>query len=738
MPENYTGKPTNRVDGPAKVKGMAKYAGEFFVKDLIYGVVVSSTIAKGKILSINAEEARAVPGVLEVLDHRNRPVKAEAAAKHADDDAPPGEPFVPLSSSEIKYSGQPVAVVIGETFEAAREGALLVKVEYEQAEHDTNFEAGISRAVKPKKMKTPLPAGNRGDSKTAKENAPHQIQIRTVDAVEHHNPMEPHASTVIFKADGSLVVYDKTQGTLNSQAYLCGAFGLKKEQVQVLAPFVGGAFGSALRPQYQLYLAALSALSLKRSVRVTLSRQQMFTFGHRPGIVQEVGLAASEDGALQAIEHRAYSETSRFENYNDNVVGWSGLLYQCPNVTIDHALVPVDNYSPLDMRAPGAATGVPALEVAMDELAFRLGLDPLEFRLRNYAEEDQAEKKPFSSKELRDCYEQGAARFGWKDRPLKPRSLREGKMLVGWGMASGVWDAMQMPAKASAEITPAGKLLIKCAITDIGTGTYTVMSQVAADALGVRLEDVHFELGNTDLPFAPLQGGSWTMASVGPAVQGACEALREKLLKAAAGLPAFEGSKAADLFVAGGVIGSKANPAQRLPLSSIPSFLEVSELHADYLSAPNLVKQKQFTRNTYAAVFVEVKVDEQLGMVKVSRVVSAVAPGRVINPKSARSQILGGVVWGIGQALQEESMLDHKLGRFMNHSFAEYHIPTAKDVPEIDVLFVEAEDSVVSPMGVKGLGEIGIVGVAGAIHNAIFHATGKRIYKTPITLDQLL
>ncbi|MDB4975691.1 MAG: Periplasmic aromatic aldehyde oxidoreductase, molybdenum binding subunit YagR, partial [Myxococcaceae bacterium] len=554
---------------------------------------------------------------------------------------------------------------------------------------------------------------SRGDADRALQSAAVRIDSEYSSPVEHHNQLEPHASTVIWGEDGTLTIFDKTQGTLNSQAYVCKVFKLSPSKVRVMAPFVGGAFGSGLRPQYQLPLAVMAARELKRSVRVVLSRQQMFSFGHRPETVSRVALGATADGTLQAIIHETVAETSSFEDYSENVVGWSGQLYQCENVRLAYKVAALDTFTPLDMRAPGAVLGIYALESAMDELAYATGRDPLALRLANYAERDQAKDLPFSSKALRACYREGAERFGWSRRRPEPRSMREGHELVGWGMATGMWDAEQQAARAKAVLTADGKLTVSSATTDIGTGTYTIMCQIAADALGVPIEQVSFELGDSSLPMAPLQGGSWTAASVGSAVHAVCCELKAQLEVLGKTQPG-------------------ASYAELLSSAGLPSVAHTAT------SMPDKKAHGRYARATHSAVFAEVKVDELLGSVRVTRVVSAVAGGRILNPKTARSQILGAVVWGMGMALHEQTLMDTELGRFMNHSLAEYHIPVQADVHDLDVIFVDEPDDIVNPLGVKGLGEIGIVGVAAAIANAVFHATGRRIRDLPITLDKLL
>ena len=726
------GQPVNRVDGPLKVTGQAQYAGEFQVPGLLYGSVVNSTVARGRIVSIDASSAEAVPGVQLVLTHQNRPPIASYDKPYEDEDAADGSPFRPLFNDRVLYNGQPVALVVADDLELARYAGSLVRVEYEAEPHQTDLLAALETShVAPGELPAP-----RGDVDAALATADVRLDVQYSTPVEHHNPMEPHASTVHYMSDGTLEIYDKTQGVQNCMHYLEGVFGMEG-RIRVISPFVGGAFGSGLRPQYQLPLAVMAALKLKRSVRVTLKRQQMFTFGYRPRTVQRLSLGAAADGTLQALTHQAIGQTSNFEDFTEHEVEWSGMLYQCPNVRLDYRLVPLDVYTPLDMRAPGAAIGVYALESAIDEMAYAVGMDPLAFRLKNYAERNQNEDKPFSSKALRECYERGAERFGWYRRSHQPRSMREGDKLIGWGMCTGVWEAMQMPASAKACLEPGGKLVVSSATADIGTGTYTVMTQIAAAAMGLPMENVEFRLGDSSLSKAPLEGGSATVSSVGTAVQKACEALHQKLLDAAQQSPAsaFTGVRLEELEFSDGMMRAKGRPDAAVALDQIIAVSGALEAEVD--AAPG-EKRNDYSIATHSAVFVEVQVDELLGTIHVSRAVSAVAAGRVVNPKTAGNQIIGGLVWGIGMALHEQTQIDHQLGRYMNHNLSEYHVPVNADIGELDVLFVEEHDEVVNALGSKGVGEIGIVGVAAAVANAVYHATGKRIRDLPITMDKLL
>ncbi|UOR06800.1 xanthine dehydrogenase family protein molybdopterin-binding subunit [Hymenobacter aerilatus] len=736
----YVGKSTRRVDGRAKVTGEAKYAAEYNTPGLTYGYVISSDVAKGKITKIDASNALALDGVLQVFTHENAPRPAYFDRPFKDQDSVGGSPFRPLYSDEIKFSMQPIGLVVADSFEVARYAASLIKVEYKAEEPVTNLRAK-PKGHKAKSGKTGfVPPKDRGKPDKAFKNADVQVEAEYFHMPEHHNPMEMFASTVVMEEDGKLKIYDKTQGAVNSHTYVTKVFGLSKDDVRVMNQFVGGGFGSGLRPQYQLYLAVMAALELKRSVRVVLTRQQMFSFGHRPGTLQTISLGASSDGMLQAVKHEALAETSQFEEYTETVVNWSGMLYHCDNVKLGYYLRNLDLYTPLDMRAPGAVTGIGAFEVAIDELAYKVGIDPLEFRLKNYAETNEFEGKPFSSKELRACYAQGAARFGWAKRNPKPRSTREGTKLIGWGVATGMWDAQQQKSAAKANLSIDGKLVVGSSTADIGTGTYTAMSLIAAETLGLPLDDVTFKLGDTTLPEAPLEGGSWTVASVGSAVKEACQAVAEKVFKLAKdvkGSP-LSGASFDEVEFVEGKVQLKGDYSSGVSIVEAMRQGKVNFIEEETTTLPNMLKQMQYARNTHSAVFVEVEVDEDLGQICVRRVVSAIAGGRVISPKTARSQIIGGVVWGISMALHEESVLDHHYGRFMNHNLAEYHVSVNADIHDIDVIFVEEHDDIVNPLGAKGLGEIGIVGTAAAVCNAIYHATGKRVRELPITLDKLL
>jgi xanthine dehydrogenase YagR molybdenum-binding subunit len=517
---------------------------------------------------------------------------------------------------------------------------------------------------------------------------------------------------------------------------VCSVLGLPSDDVWVMSPLVGGAFGSGLRPQYQVVLATLAACALKRSVRLVLTRQQMYALGYRPGMIQRIDLSANAGGTLDAIAHEAITVTSQYEDFHRQETGWSGLLYKSDHAKYTHRLARLDLATSCDMRAPSAAPGVYALECAMDEVAVALRLDPLELRLRCYSDRDQHGDRPYGSKNLRDCYRQGAEAFGWSRRSPDVRSMRDGTDLVGWGMATGVWEALQVPIAVRVVLTANGHAEIACATSDIGTGTYTIMTQVAAEMLGLPLDSVTIKLGDSTLPQSPVEGGSWIAASVSNGIVTTADAIREELLRLAKQLPNSPLAEATEVALVDGRLVSKQDQSRAVSIAEVMQHAGVDRIEQE--RSTTFADDGSQAHNTHSAIFAEVKVDEQLGVIRITRIVSAVAAGRILNTKTASSQIMGGVVWGIGMALHEETLIDHKFGRVMNANIAEYHVPVNADVHDIQVIFVDEPDDTVNPLGIKGLGEIGIVGVAAAIANAVYHATGKRVRDLPITVEKLL
>ncbi len=711
MNARYIGQPVSRVDGRQKVTGGAAYAAEFIVPAHAHAAIVRSTVAKGRIAGIDSDAAERAPGVISVLTHRNAPRLAYRPHKAAVDPEV-GERLHVLQDDRVNHQGQPVAVVIAETFEQAIDAAHRVRVTY-AAETATTDIRDVT-PVLPTQQKTDQgearPAETRrGDAERALAAADVRVDETYVIPRENHNPMEMHATIAAWDGD-RLTLWDKTQWVDNVADEIAAVFGIAAENVRVISPFVGGAFGSGLRAWPHVTLAALAARVVKRPVKLMLSRREMYYgVGYRPHTVQRVALGASRDGRLAATVQDAYQETSTYEEYSEALLDATRFLHSCPNVYTRHRIAPMNVHTPTWMRAPGEASGVFALECAMDELAAALNVDPVELRLRNEPTQDEFKKLPFSTRATRECYRVGAERFGWSRRNPTPRSTHDGPWLIGWGMASATYPMNFAPASAMVRLLPGGTAEVSSASSDMGPGTWTSMTQVAADELGLPMERVKFTLGDSRLPKTPPHGGSMTMASVGSAVQAACRKAREE---------AMARSGSSDFADA---------------LRKLDQAVEAS---AD--SKPGDAG-KRFSMHSFGAVFVEVAVDADLALVRVRRMVGAYGVGRIINTKTTRSQCIGGMIGGIGMALMEHSVVDARNGRIVNANFAEYLVPVHADAPPVmDVMFVDEDDPHVNPLGVKGVGEIAIVGVASAIASAVFHATGKRIRELPITPDKLV
>jgi xanthine dehydrogenase YagR molybdenum-binding subunit len=732
----YIGKEMSRVDGVAKVTGKAKYAAEFRAPNLAYGFVALGSIAKDSIKSIDTREAERAAGVVRVFTHLNTP---KFGPKPPVEAAPPrgtqpeeDKSFRALQSDRIFFNAQPVALVVAETYEQARFAARLVKVTYNAEKHVTDTEAVRGSARIPPRV----PDVRRGNPEEAMRNAAVKVEAEYRIPIEHHNAMEPHAAVAVWQGD-KLTIFDKTQNVYGVREHLASSFGIPEENITVVSPFVGGAFGSALRPNYYPALTAMAARELKRPVKIVYTRTQMFTgHGYRPHTIQKVALGADQTGKLSSMIHEAVHNTSSFEVFNDGTTNFTRQVYACPNLYAPVKVVDTDLNTPTWMRAPGAVSGMFALECAMDELAYAVKIDPLELRLINYADVDPQSGKPWSSKALRECYRLGAEKFGWKNRKFEPRSMRNGRLLVGWGMATGVWGAFQQNATARITLRADGTAHVTSATSDIGPGTYTVMTMIAAEYLGIPPERVTFELGDTRFPRAPAQGGSWTTSSVGSAVMGAALAVGARVLTLAAGSP-LAGASAADVEMLDGRLQLKSDPSRFVNVAEVMKRNGVTEITETFDSKPSPERQK-YALLAHGAQFIEVKVDPDLGTVRVTRAIEVTACGKIINPKASHSQEIGGVVWGIGMALTEATEIDHRYGRIMNPNLQHYHVPVNADVHHIETLFVEEDDKVVNPLGVKGMGELGMVGIPAAIANAVFHATGRRVRDLPITPDKLL
>lgn len=731
-----TGAPRDRVDGRLKVTGTAKYSAEIALSNVAHAVLVTSTVPVATIAHIDAVRARSAPGVLAVLTHENAPKlppqKLEGQSRV----------LTLLQDNEVRYNGQPVAVVVADTLEHATDAASLVTVRYATRRTPViDMHGAKDSAYMPKPSNNRPPDTKRGDVDAALANAAVKLRQTYTTPFEHHNPMEMHSTTAAWDGD-KLTVYDATQYVVGDRDLLAKTLGVPPENVRLLSYFVGGGFGSKGSMWSHVPLTAMAAKAVKRPVRLMLTRRQMFgPVGGRPQTEQTISIGAAKDGTIGALRHESVSHTSRFDEFLEPAAMVTRVLYASPNLDTSHRLVRLDTGTPIFQRAPGEATGTFALESAMDEMAVALDMDPIAFRLKNYAEREPESGKPFSSKALRECYRVGAERFNWSKRNPKPRANRDGNVLVGHGMASCTYPTNRMKASASARLMVDGdsvRALVQTATQDIGTGTYTVMAQVAADALALPMEQVRFELGDSRMPPSPVSGGSMTAASSGSAVHDVCLALRNRLVSLAVSDDAspLRGANASDVVAENGVLVDRRNGSQRETYVAVlkrqpGAFLEVQ---SDSAPAP---EAQQYAMHSFGAVFVEARVDEDLGEIRIPRVVAAYGVGRILNMKTALSQLHGGIVWGVGMAMLEETLIDHASGRYANADLGEYHVPVNADIGALDVTFVPETDTIINPIGVKGIGEIGITGVAAAIANAVYNATGVRVRSLPITLDKI-
>jgi xanthine dehydrogenase YagR molybdenum-binding subunit len=744
--EQAVGKPLDRVDGRLKVTGRAQYAAEAKVANAAYAVLVTSVIGKGRIVTLDPSLAEKMPGVLAVISHRNAPRLPVRKELPQSTDPAVGKPLQLFQDDVIQHNGQPVAVVVADTFERATRAASVVRVVYREEKAVTGFAAAAKQAVEPTKPKAgergePKPSDyQRGDVMAAFDKADAQLEHTYTIPAENHNPMELFATVAVW--DGpKLTLYDKTQWVDYVQKQAAMALGLPDADVRVVSPFVGGAFGQALRAWVHTFIAALAAKVVGRPVKLVLTRPQMFTVpGYRPITAQTVALAATVAGTLTGIRHEGIGQTSAFEEYTEALLEATRMFYACPNVATRYRLAAMHVNTPTPMRGPGVASGMYALECAMDELAVALGIDPVELRLRNHADKDPESGRPWSSKSLKECYKQAAERFGWAKRDPKPRSMRDGRWLVGFGMASATWPTHRRPASVQVRLLADGSAQVRTASHDIGPGTYTVLTQIAADALGLPVEKVKVELGDTKLPPAPVQGGSMTVASVGSAVREAAIAARDRVLSIAQGdaQSPLHQATTDKVDAADGRLFLTADSTRGETYVEILKRGKKESVDVTHESKAAGDDAKKYSMHAFGAQFVEVRVDQDLGLVRVARVVSGFAAGRIINPKTARSQIIGGIVGGLGMGLLEEVVWDARNARVVNANLADYHVPVNADVPDLDVFFVDEKDEHVNPLGAKGIAELALVGVAPAVANAVYNATGKRIRDLPITPDKLL
>lgn len=728
----------NRVTGKAVVTGKAKYAAEHELEGVAYGVLVGSTIAKGNIVTIDTKAAEKAPGVLKVITHENsfkvagydygaNPVKGPTG----------GRGLQVFNGNAIYFAGQPIALVIADTYERAVHAASFIKAQYHKEAHVTDYgEIGKSVvAIEGQRYKDNI----RGEADAFK-NAPVKLEAEYIVPNEVHNPMELHSIIAKWDGEDRITVWEKTQGVKSTQRSVAAAFKLKEENVQVFAPFVGGGFGSALRTWPHSIAAVIGAKMVNKPVKLVLTREQMFFLvGYRPYTKQKIGIGADKDGKFIGITHEADGITSMYEEFTEGTVNVSRILYQCPNVTTRYKLYPLNLSTPTWMRGPGEATGCFALESAIDELSYLLNMDPLELRLKNYAETDPERNRPYSSKFLKEAYQLGADKIGWKNRNPKPANTKLGEWQVGYGMSSGLFNAGRGNAKAIARLFADGTLLVQTAISDSGPGTQTSMTRIAADLMGLPVSKVTIEYGDSSLPPGPTQGGSTTTSTLGSAVFGVCATLQNKIVELLKTDSLINNAnlKLDDVSFESGAVSLKADSTKRRSYTEILSNAKLNQLEAADDSKAS-EQMRNYSAYSYSVHFVKVLVHPTTGVIKIDKVVTAADGGKIISPKTAKSQMTGGVVGGIGMALMEEAVIDNRFGKYINNNFADYHIPVQADVPDIDVVFVDKPDPILNPIGAKGIGEVAIIGFAAAVANAVYHATGKRVRDLPITLDKIL
>ncbi|MBV4365335.1 xanthine dehydrogenase family protein molybdopterin-binding subunit [Erwinia phyllosphaerae] len=745
------GSPLDRADGRLKIQGLATYAIEKSLENMAYAVVVQSTIPHGRIRSMNIERARQSPGILAVYNHHSgliiHPAKTFGQGGAA------AQAFLPLQDDKVLWNGQHIALVVAETLEQATEAAALIETEYEQ-------QAAIVHPDNPDARPETVDALTIewGDAVPALAQAEVQIGGVYTTPREYNSPIEPHGCIAHWQ-DGSLTLWEPSQWVGGARQVVSEWMAIDREKVRVISPYVGGGFGCKGGIQPHSALACVAARELKRPVKLALTRPQTFTaFGGRPRTHQQLALGASRDGTLQSIVHDSWNETALNDVHKEPCNAVTPLMYASPNFLSHHKLIHLNTVNPSWMRAPGENPSAFALEVAMDELAWALKMDPLALRLKNYAEQDPQAKIPWSSRQLREAYQQGADAFGWSKRPLEPRSLREGRQLIGWGMASGTYPVRRTPGEAQIVLYADGRLEVQSSGVDIGTGTYTILAQTAADVLLVAPESITVLLGDTLLPRAPVAGGSQLANLLTGAVHKTALALRDMLITLAVSTeksPLWQQSPAA-LALADGFLWLSDKPNLRVSFSELLRLSGNDKLiaHQDTFATTASEDDRNKADSTssmmvppteggvsahsWSAIFVEVAVDEDFGTVRVKRMVGAFDSGRIYNPKLTESQWIGGMVMGIGQALLEEGAIDDRDGRITNANLADYLVAVNADIPELTTIDVGKPDYLATVLGGKAVGELGIVGVAAAISNAVWHATGKRIRDLPITQDKLL
>ncbi len=731
------GQPLTRRDGILKVTGAATYAADNHPAGMVYAVTAASSIARGRLVSLDVDAAKAHPGVIEVMTPWNAP---RLASDPDGKDMPFSFKLDVLQTDTVRYPNQPIAVVLAETLEAAIGGAELLAPRYESEAPRVGLDG--NEAFTPATVGVGKPAvASHGDIEAGLASASHRIDATYETPAQYHNAMETHA--VVATWDGEKLSLDlPSQALAMTQGRLAQLLGIPAENIHIRSPFLGGGFGSKAGVSGPQMLGIMAARLLGRPVKLVLPRDQMFgPVGHRAPTRQTLRLGTDESGRLTGLQHHTRTTSSSFDDFFEPASDISHTLYASPAIATSHEVVRLDAGTPLFMRAPGEATGSIALEGAIDEMADACGMDPLAFRLANYAEVEPFSGKPFSSKALRDCYKQGAERFGWSSRPLAPRQMRdEAGLLVGWGMGTATFPALMFQAQARAVIKVDGRGVMESGTHDMGQGAWTAFAQIAADSLGLGIDELEFRGGSSDLPDAGIAGGSGHTATAGAAIHAAGADVIERLAGLATGderSPLF-GAGNAGVIARDGRLHRRDDENRSESYSTILARAGLGEIEGHGTGAPDPASSEEYAKHAHGAVFAEVKVDPELGQIRTTRMVGAFAAGRIINPRMVQSQLYGGMIWGVSFALHEHAVTDRRSGRILNANLGEYHVPVNADVPPMEAILVEENDPHVNALGIKGVGEIGITGSAGAIANAVWHATGVRIREFPITLDRLI
>ncbi|HMK03463.1 MAG TPA: xanthine dehydrogenase family protein molybdopterin-binding subunit [Ferruginibacter sp.] len=728
--ENIFNPEEGRVEAVAKVTGKGKYSAEYEVENLCYGVLVGSSVPAGAITKLKLDDAKQASGVIDIISHQNKPLVPGLADENKIKESRIG--LAVFHTDKIYFKGQPIALVIAETFEEAVYAASLVNAEYARADFNVDFDKSQAGA------ELKVTGKDRGSIPTGAASS--VIEAEYTIQTEVHNPMEMHATIAHWTADDKLKLYDKTQGVNNVQRTLAKLFNIPNNNIQVMSEYVGGGFGSGLRVWPNTLAAVMGAKQVKRPLKLMLTRPQMFTgVGYRPQSWQKVKLGAGNDGKFEFLLHQARHSTSLYESFNEGITRISRLVYKFDNLRTESAVVPLNMSTPTWMRGPGDCTGDFAIESAIDELSYQLKQDPIELRMKNLAlEKDPESGKPWSTNFVHECIEKGAAMINWKNRRSTPGQQSDGDWKIGYGMAVGMWTAGRQNSSAAIEMQKDGTIIVKTAMTDIGTGTGTAMQNIAQSVTGISKNKIKIELGNSDLPPSPSQGGSTGLSSISGAVTAAGKALKQKLASYADDQnDVYKNAAAEDIILSDTGISFKTSNNQFISYAEIWEKNKIDRLEAEASSGPGEERQK-YAFCSSAAHFCIVKVNGKTGKVKVDRMVCVVDGGTIVAEKPAANQVSGAAIGGIGMALMEEQAVDSKLGSLIGNDLAGYHFAVNADAPVIEVAFINKPDPNINPSGAKGLGEVGIIGIAAAIANAIYNATGKRLRDLPITPDKVL